>query len=197
MSGQDALLPVLHSVRVRGVADARGVAGRTGLPTEEVVVALLDAEAAGLVAHVQLAGPGDWSLTERGKARGEALLADELDAAGARAAVRAVLDGFGPANALVTGACTRWQLAEMGLADPTDLSGVLRDLTAAADGLATTEARLATRLPRFAGYHARFSHAVERAHLDPAWITSTDRDSAHRVWFELHEDLLATLGVER
>ncbi|WP_459547562.1 hypothetical protein [Nocardia sp. X0981] len=29
------------------------------------------------------------------------------------------------------------------------------------------------------------------------WMDRTDVDSRHRVWFELHEDLLATLGIDR
>jgi hypothetical protein len=29
------------------------------------------------------------------------------------------------------------------------------------------------------------------------WFTSPLVDSYHTVWFELHEDLLATLGLER
>ena len=32
---------------------------------------------------------------------------------------------------------------------------------------------------------------------EPAWITGMDRDSCHRVWFELHEDLIATPGLVR
>src|SRR5690606_18217145 len=36
-----------------------------------------------------------------------------------------------------------------------------------------------------------------RASADPAWITAADRESCHHVWFELHEDLIATLGLSR
>ena len=39
--------------------------------------------------------------------------------------------------------------------------------------------------------------AVTAARTDPAWITATERDSGHRVWFEFHEDLIATLGLTR
>jgi len=28
-------------------------------------------------------------------------------------------------------------------------------------------------------------------------VDHTDVDSCHRVWFELHEDLIATLGIDR
>lgn len=198
MTGPRALLPVLHTLRVRGVADAGTLADRTRLPRAAVEDLLLDAEAAGMVARVPFAGPDDWSLTERGTSHGEALLAAQLDALGARAAVQDVLDGFGPLNERVTAACTRWQLAELGVAGPpADVDEVLRDLRGAAGGLAATEARLTAHLSRFAGYHARFTTALDRARHDPAWITGIDRDSAHRVWFELHEDLLATLGARR
>ncbi|WP_245966310.1 hypothetical protein [Sphaerisporangium album] len=32
---------------------------------------------------------------------------------------------------------------------------------------------------------------------DCAWVDHTDVDSCHRVWFELHEDLIAMLGLDR
>jgi hypothetical protein len=38
---------------------------------------------------------------------------------------------------------------------------------------------------------------VENAAAEPAWLVATDLDSFHRIWFELHEDLIATLGVQR
>nr|WP_205693370.1 transcriptional regulator [Cellulomonas sp. IC4_254] len=191
-------MPVLHALRVRGVADAPEIARRTGLPEVGAEELLLDAEASGLVVRSPFAGPHHWSLTERGAAVGEALLAAQLDRAGARSVVEDVLTGFGPVNDLVTSACTRWQLTELGLtSQPATLDGVLRDLAEAADALAAIEARLVAHLPRFEGYQRRFTAALGRARADPSWITATDRDSAHRVWFELHEDLLATLGIER
>jgi hypothetical protein len=52
-------------------------------------------------------------------------------------------------------------------------------------------------LPRFSGYAERLELAVENAATEPAWLTATDRDSFHRIWFELHEDLIATLGIRR
>ncbi len=50
---------------------------------------------------------------------------------------------------------------------------------------------------RVARDHARFATAVFRADEDPDWLTSISVDSCHRVWFELHEDLIATLGLPR
>ncbi len=56
---------------------------------------------------------------------------------------------------------------------------------------------LTTVLARFAGYRGRFLTALFRADDDPAWLAGTSVDSCHRVWFELHEDLVATLGITR
>lgn len=64
-------------------------------------------------------------------------------------------------------------------------------------GMGAVERQLVSPLPRFGGYGIRFNTAVERAHGDPAWVTATNCDSAHRVCFDVHEDLLATLGRSR
>lgn len=191
-------LLALHAVRVLGYATTQQVSARFGLDEGVAEELLLDAQASGWVTWDRFADSGGWSLTEAGKGHGERLLTGELDSTAARAVVERELDGFGPLNDLVAGACTRWQLTELGIAQPpTPLASVLGDLTRAADGLAALEARLTAALARFAGYHRRFTAALARAHDDHAWITGTDRDSAHRVWFELHEDLLATLGRSR
>lgn len=198
MSEDGRLLEVLHALRVRGVADPDQVAVRAGLTRPDATAVLLDAQAAGLAARVPFAGPEDWSLTERGKAHGERLLAAQLDALGLRPMVEDVVDAFGPWNHLVVDACTRWQLADLSVTRTrATLPEVLRALDRAADGLASIEGRLSPQLPRFSGYHARFTAAVERARDDPSWVAAMDRDSAHRVWFEMHEDLLATLARAR
>jgi hypothetical protein len=42
------------------------------------------------------------------------------------------------------------------------------------------------------------AHALERTRAgDADWFTKPTIDSYHTVWFELHENLLATLGIER
>lgn len=193
-----AHLRVLHGVRIVGYASIAQVAEHADLPVRSAEELLLDAQALGHVAWNHFADQGGWSLTEAGKAEGEHLLAEELANLGARGAVEAVMRDFEPLNELVSAACTRWQLTEMGITQPpAALSGVLDDLTLAANELAGLEQRLIAHLSRFAGYHARFNTAVTRAATDTTWVTATDRDSAHRVWFELHEDLLATLGRSR
>ncbi|EMY32449.1 hypothetical protein D477_020113 [Arthrobacter crystallopoietes BAB-32] len=197
-SPNDVRLQVLHTVRILGYAGTSRVSKRAGLPAVQVDQALLDAQAAGQVIWTRFEDDGGWSLTEAGKALGERLLAEELERADARGEVESVMTGFEPLNRQVTTACTNWQLAEMGIAEPSkNLADTVKELARAAEAWALLEEHLVRRLPRFDGYHERFSVAVEHARTDPVWVAATDRESAHRVWFELHEDLLATLGRSR
>lgn len=191
-------LLVLRAVRVLGYADARRLAARTSLGDDELDEQLLDAQAHGLVTWSTFVGDGGWSLTEAGKIQGERLLAAELDSIGARADVQAAYREFLPVNDAVADACTRWQLSEMEIGDqPVSLDATIASLSQAAHALEAIEGDLVARLGRFRGYHARYTYALSLASTDPAWITGTDRDSIHRTWFELHEDLIATLGIAR
>ncbi|GAB3254313.1 hypothetical protein [Kineosporia babensis] len=189
-------LRVLHAVRTLGYADIDRIAERAHLMPAEAQEYLLDAQAFGQVSWSEFGGDGGWSLTESGKAHGETLLAAELDAAGARELLEQVHQDFLPLNRIVAAACSGRQLTELGLGEQT-LSSTLAQLAGPADALRHLEARLTTVLRRFCGYHARFAGALEQAAQSPEWITATDRDSCHRVWFELHEDLIATLGLTR
>lgn len=196
MSTPDLL--TLHAVRLLGYAPTDRVAARFGRPpadTEAELAALADR---GWVGHSSFGGQGGWSLTEAGKAEGERRLAIELDEAGARPLVDRVHRDFLPYNRSVGELCTAWQLATLGMADrEVDLDSTVAGLGEAADALAGFERDLASRLDRFAGYHRRFAIALHRIPDDPAWLAGTDRDSCHRVWFEFHEDLIATLGIDR
>jgi len=58
--------------------------------------------------------------------------------------------------------------------------------------------RSAPDLSRFGGYPDRFRAALERVDRGQRnWVDGSRIDSCHTVWFELHEDLLSTLGLER
>ena len=57
---------------------------------------------------------------------------------------------------------------------------------------------LAAALERFDGYGERLASARKKVEGgDTDWFTKPLIDSYHTVWFELHEDLLATLGIDR
>jgi hypothetical protein len=199
-------LLVLHAVRLTGFADTPVIARRFGLDTAGTERALRDAQASGWTEHTAFAGTAGWSLTERGRAENERRLAAELAATGCAAEVRDVYRAFLPLNALLLQACTDWQLrpapgdrlAPNDHSDPVWDAGVLHELAAAGRALRPLADRLGRVLTRFRGYDTRFAAALTRAQAgDGAWVDRSDVDSCHRVWFELHEDLIATLGLDR
>ena len=52
-----------------------------------------------------------------------------------------------------------------------------------------------TRFDSYAGLYSSALGQVETGHH--SWVDAPDRDSLHVVWIQFHEDLLATLGIER
>lgn len=200
----DAL--ALHAVRILGFADTEALARRFTLDAAEAGELLLDAEAHGWVCRGEFAGHRGWSLTERGKAENERQLAADLVLAGGTEHVWEVYREFLPWNARLQRACTDWQLKPVpgGRFEPNDHTDpawderVLAELGEIDTALARLNDRLAAVLTRFEGYHRRFDHALRRARGgDRGWIDRSDIESCHRVWFELHEDLVATLGIDR
>lgn len=207
MTGESAPdLLALHAVRIVGFGDTATVARRFALDPADTEELLRDAEAYGWVQHAAFADLGGWSLTERGRAQDERLLAAELARVGGEAEVREVHRDFLPLNARLQRACTDWQLRptpddRLATNDHTDAdwdARVLDELAAIEQGLTPLADRLGRLLARFEGYDARFAAARRRADAgETGWVDRTDVDSCHRVWFELHEDLIATLGIDR
>ena len=75
---------------------------------------------------------------------------------------------------------------------------VLHDLASLGRRLAKLAARLTETFQRLDGYDRRYLAAIERTSRgDGGWVDDMTRDSCHKVWFELHEDLLATLNLTR
>jgi hypothetical protein len=199
-------LLVLHAVRITGFADTPVIARRFELNAAETMEILRDAEARGWVAHVAFADLGGWSLTDSGRAENERQLAAELARVGGAEEIREVYHEFLPLNTRLQRACTAWQLrptsgdrlAVNDHSDPAWDAGVLEELVAIDLALAPLADRLGNVLTRFRGYHTRFTAARQRAQAgEGSWVDRTDIDSCHRVWFELHEDLIATLGFDR
>ncbi|MDQ3108180.1 MAG: MarR family transcriptional regulator, partial [Actinomycetota bacterium] len=97
--------------------------------------------------------------------------------------------------------CTDWQLRESGLNDHTDAAydrSVIERLEAVDAKVQPVCADLASALERFCDYGSRFANALERVRAgERDWFAKPMIDSYHTIWFELHEDLLATLGIER
>ncbi len=192
---------LLLALRLSGASASGALSTRTGWPTEAVEAALGVAARAGLVRE---SPPGTWAILPAGRVEGERLLAVELLDAGQLDAVRTTYERFLAVNPDLLQVCTDWQLRTLGGAlainDHTDpdhdaavvaaLDALHRDVIPELEGLAT--------VPGFASYVPRLGNALARVHVgDVDYMTKPTVDSYHQVWFELHEHLLAALGIER
>jgi hypothetical protein len=200
----DPDLRVAHGLRVRGLTDTPELAQAVGLAPAVVDVRMADLVESGHARRRDGNMPG-WVLTPEGRAHGEARIAEELDAAGEREAVADLYQRFLGVNQGFLSLCTDWQLREVDgeqvLNDHADAShddSVVARLVEADVVVQSICVQLAERLARFDGYGRRFSDALGRVQAgEVEWFTRPMMDSYHTVWFELHEDLLATLGIER
>ncbi len=194
-------LLVLHTLRLKGFAADDVVAESVGVDPSAELAALAEGGLA-IKREGRLTG---WSLTPDGRATHAKLIADDLDQAGCRAAVEAGYHQFLAVNQSMLGSCTQWQLRTVGgeqvlndHSDPTHDAAAIAALGEIDDAVQPVCAGLGDVLARFAGYAPRLAAArgkVEAGESD--WFTKPLIDSYHTVWFELHEDLLVTLGIER
>ena len=197
-------LRVLHAVRLKGFAADDAVAAVTGLSTPEAVAVLGELGTEGLAVKREGRLTG-WSLTPDGRATHAKLLAADLEESGCREAVADAYQRFLAINQRILECCTQWQLREVnGEQVPNDHSDPAHDAIALArlgridDAVQPVCSDLAAALERFADYGPRLRSARQKVEAgDTDWFTKPLIDSYHTVWFELHEDLLVTLGIER
>ena len=199
-------LLVLHGLRIKGMASVEAVAQRFALNPDLVQELLLDYEAFGWISRVIFAEVNGWALTGAGRAENERRLSIELDQTGARSEVAAAHDVFIALNPRLLAAVTDWQIRPE-RADPLATNDhtdgpwderVLNDLRDLQRPLRPVCEQLAAALQRFTGYAERYSAALDRVDRgERAWVAQPKIDSCHTVWMELHEDLLATFGLER
>jgi len=146
-----------------------------------------------------------WTLTGAGRKENERLVAEELDATDARQEIDGCYRRFLALNADMLAICTDWQMRGVGdLAAVNDHSDAAYDqqvidrLVGLHDQVRPIIADLRTLLARFAPYGNRLRGALEKvAGGERDWFTKPIIDSYHTVWFEMHEDLLTTLGLDR
>jgi len=194
-------LPVLHGLWLKGFVQVDALTDLIGVSPQRCETELSVAEGDGLVVHRggRLTG---WMLTPAGRAEVAKLLAAELDASDARAAIEREYGRFLGVNGAFLALCTDWQMRdELTLndhADSTYDAAVIARLGVLDDQVQPVCADLGAALRRFGGYSSRLTRArdkIEQGDMD--WFTKPMIDSYHTVWFELHEDLLATLSIER
>jgi hypothetical protein len=197
-------LRVLHAVRLRGFADADTVALLADVDGVEAAAVLAELAAEGL-ANKREGRLSGWTLTPDGRANHAKIVAAELDAAGCRAEVEDAYRRFLAVNQNMLGCCTQWQLRTVrGEQVPNDHSDPAHDAAAIAalgvidDAVQPVCADLGAAFERFADYGSRLSTARRKVEAgENEFFTKPLIDSYHTVWFELHEDLLVTLGIER
>ena len=196
----DTRLLVLHGLRLKGFAEPDAVVALTGLAEDDVVKHLDSLLDEGLVVHRDGRLTG-WQVTAAGRAEQERLLADELDDVGGRDAVQGAYRRFLSLNRELLEVCTAWQLRDDAINDHSDAGydeGVIDRLRALHAQVIPVLADLEATLARFAGYRARLAAAMTKLSSgETDWFTKPLIDSYHTVWFQLHEDLLNTLGIER
>ena len=135
--------------------------------------------------------PEAFALAAGGHSELRALLAREaLD----HATLARAYEAFMVVDVRVKAAIADWQLAStdmVRLVRGTALCDVGVEAGAAAD-------RLAALVPRYVPYARRLAAALAALRAgDGRYAASPWVDSLHQVWFELHQDLLLTLGRER
>jgi hypothetical protein len=199
----DPRLLVLHGLRLKGQAEQAAVAEWVGIPTPAVKSWLEELAADGLVVHRET--PRGWSLTPAGRAEHSRLVGREVDTAGVRPAIEGAYERFRALNGAVLDACSRWQVREIaGNAvvndhrDPDYDARVVDDLAALHGRVEPLCADLAGTLERYRPYRDQLSRAVAKLEAGEGdWFTKPRLASYHTLWFELHQDLLTTLGLDR
>ena len=197
---------VVHGLRLKGVAPAPVVADVVGLDLGVVAARLASLRSLGL-ATPRAGRASGWALTPTGRRHHARSCRDELVASGSAVLVESVYRRFVALNGPVLEACTDWQLRSDApdgaplLNDHEDnaydaaVVGRLIDLDRTVQPLV---AELGSAIARFGRYGGRLAFARSRIESgDGDWFTGAMIESYHTVWFELHEDLVATLGIDR
>jgi hypothetical protein len=194
----------MHGLRLKGFAEAAAIGEAVGVAEADAKPLLDQLVVDGLVTYRdgKLSG---FALTKTGRERHAELLAAELDGVGARPAVQDAYARFLQLNTDLLTICTAWQLRDIDgqstINDHSDRgydAGVVTQLAALHARVEPICDDLAASLDRYAGYGPRLGVAMQRvSDGDGDWFTKPMIPSYHTVWFEMHEDLLCTLGIER
>lgn len=179
------------------------IATASGLAHGETERCLLALRDGGLVSLDP--GPfGGWALTEPGRAADDEHLKRELADPGVRDRVLESYRRFLDLNPGLLEVCSDWQMRNLGgtpsLNDHSDDdydARVLSRLFRVDDTVHALLADLAIVLPRFSVYRERLTSALGEVMAGNHAYLADGLESYHTVWFQLHEDLLTTLGISR
>ncbi len=208
----DRMACILLRLRLSGMASIESVALAEELDLTVVAQMLAEAVDQDLVVE-RLGDRAGWVLTAEGRRVGEKLLQHQLDCAvsgtaatgrSPRVEVLKAYERFVPLNGSVLDLCTRWQvvgrdpLVLNDHSDPDYDQAIIHDLAGIHERVKPVCRMLSQAHPRFARYERRLESALSNViegRVD--WLTKPTVDSYHTIWFELHDDFLATLGLDR
>jgi hypothetical protein len=200
----DPKMLVLHGLKLKGFSQPEAVERVTGLPEAQISPILATAAEQGLALFRETKVLSGWMLTAPGKAEHATLLAAEMAEARQLDTVKAAYEAFLPLNALLLQVCTDWQVSDLATNqlndhdDPGYDAAVIKRLGDIHADAIPICASLSAAFSRYAPYRGRFELALERLRSGlNEWFTKPILDSYHTVWMELHEDLLATLAIDR
>jgi hypothetical protein len=194
---------VLHTLRCIGSAGDDRLSLASGLSQVVASECLHQLSNDGLA--VLDPGPfGGWSITDAGRLADDQWLGEELDTSGARGKVRDGYQQFLLLNPGLLEICSDWQMRTIGgspaLNDHTDPdydAAVLSRLFRVDESVQGLLVDLAEAVTRFSVYTGRMEQALRHAMAGDHGYVADRLDSYHTVWFQLHEDLLTTLGMSR
>ncbi|MFV1990372.1 MAG: hypothetical protein ACC652_06490 [Acidimicrobiales bacterium] len=197
-------LRLLLALRQAGIASPETLAERLGEDPRELGPMLQSLSAEAQVDYLggRLTG---WMLTESGRTLGEKLLKAELDETGSRVSVQQSYEQFRELNGPFLRVCSDWQVRKQNGVDTPNAHddpdydvAVLGRLSDVHRQLVVVLRSLGERLERYQWYEPAFNNALRRLNDgDRDYFTRPRKRSYHSIWFELHEDLLATLNLSR
>ena len=197
-------LLALHGLRLKGLAEPELLADLMAAEVDVIRDELRALDEADLVSYRYGRMPG-YMLTPDGRALAQRLVVEELETTGTRPAIEAAYSRFLGINTELLAVCTAWQLRDTdgGMeindhADPDHDADVMARLERFHTSATPVLDELAGILARFGGHQRRLRVALDEVLAgNHDYFTKPMFPSYHSTWFELHEDLLATLGLER
>lgn len=177
-------LAVLQYLSMEGIAETEEL---VEVVDGDVRETLEDLEAEGYVEN-----EGFWYLTDAGEERLNEVCRDRFSA-DQREALRGVFDRFEALDSEMKDLASDWQAGEYGADEMArELTRVQQDVEALFDELPPAVRSVYSR------HTDALADAVEKLRNGhEEYVTGTDIDSYHTVWFRLHDDLLRTLGEGR
>ncbi len=197
----DSRTLTFQALRLKTFSVPEVSAPAVGLDPAVMAQELVALQGAGLAAFREGRITG-WALTKAGREAGAAAVAADLKASGLEARVRPCYEAFLKLNHDMLQVCTDWQMRnEKTLNDHSDKKyddGVIATLESIDAKVQPVAVELGALMVRFQAFAPRLTEALNKVKAGGVeWFTKPLIDSYHTVWFEMHEDLLVTLSIDR